>query len=106
MHSQSNRSVAERVADALIEAAEAKNRAAIMRKIADRRLDALFLSKEGAIDIRKAQARADQDYIRAEDAAMEAEHQANIAKARLDAVQIEWETWRTLEANKRAEMRL
>lgn len=103
----SNRSLAEMIADALIVAAEAKNDAATKRRKADRILDAVLLQQSGgSADERKAKARQDVRYIQADDAALEAEHRANIAKAQADGLGVRFEAWRTEQATARAEMNL
>ena len=103
----SNRTPAERVADALLAAAEAKNDAATKRRRADRILDACLLQQSGgSADERKAKARQDVRYIQADNAALEAEHWANIAKAHADGAEVRFDEWRTREATNRAEMNL
>ena len=107
MHAGSNRSLGEQVADALLNAAEAKNDAATKRRKADRILDAVLLQQSGgSADERKAKARQDVRYIQADDAALEAEHRANIAKAQADGAEIRFEEWRSMNATQRAEMNL
>lgn len=107
MHAGSNRSLAEQVADALVAAAEAKNDAATKRRKADRILDACLLQQSGgSADERKAKARQDVRYIQADDAALEAEHRANIAKAQADGIECRFEEWRTAQATARAEMQI
>jgi hypothetical protein len=106
MQHGNNDNLSYRISEALMLAANAKHHAAVLRKQADRKLDAIFLMNSGAVDVRKAMARADSYYIRAEDAAIEAEHAANIAKAKVDAIMCEYELFRTMEATERAKMNL
>jgi hypothetical protein len=107
MHAGSNRSIGEMVADALMAAAEAKNDAATKRRKADRILDACLLQQSGgSADERKAKARQDIRYIQADDAALEAEHRANIEKARADGMELRFDEWRSLNATERASMTL
>jgi hypothetical protein len=103
----SNRTIGEMVADALMAAAEAKNDAATKRRKADRILDACLLQQSGgSADERKAKARQDIRYIQADDAALEAEHRANIEKARADGMECRFDEWRSLNATERASMTL
>lgn len=97
-----NRSLAERCADALKEAGEAKALAHRLRKKADRIGDLCLLKATGKnADERKATARSMAEYVVADDAATEAECAAITTKAECDAEQIMFEAWRTEEASRR-----
>lgn len=102
----SNRSLAERVNDALLEAAQAKAEALRSDRLAARVLDRLFLSEQGTVDARKAAARTHPTYTKMEDEATEAESRAIIAKAAADGLMVQFEAWRSKQATDRAEMTL
>jgi hypothetical protein len=107
MHAGSNRSIGDEVSDALLAAAEAKWDATVARRKADRMFDEILLRQSGgSADERKAKARQHMEYIRADDEALEAEHRANMAKARADGAHIRFEEYRTRAATARAEMNL
>ena len=97
----SNRSLGERCADALMEAGAAKAAALKAERLAARVLDRLFLSESGTVDARKAAARTHPTYTNYEDEATEAESRAIIAKAAADACMVQFEEWRTNEASRR-----
>ena len=61
---------------------------------------------EGAISAREHAARANPAYKDASQAAIGARTRANLLKAELEGMEMAWETWRTLNATKRAEMRV
>ena len=82
----SNRTLAERSADALMEHGAAKAEAHRLRKKADRIGDVCFLRATGRnVDERRAIARTLPEFVVADDAATEAEARAIIAKASADA---------------------
>lgn len=60
----------------------------------------------GGTSVNKAEhmARADSRYVQAEDNALDAQTRANIAEAKADGLRLKWETWRTKNATRRAEM--
>jgi hypothetical protein len=102
-----NRTLGEQLNDALLESAEARTEALRCRKRADRLLDVEFLRSEGKnADERRAKARTSDSYTRADLEAVEAECGAIKAKARADGIQILWESWRTEQSTRRAEMSL
>lgn len=103
----SNRSLGEQVHDALVKAAEAKVEAMRLRKHADRAFDIALLKATGKnADERKASARLDAVFVDQDNRALEAECAAIVAKSHADGLEIEWETWRSEQANARAEMNL
>ena len=103
----SNRTLGEKCHDAIVDAATAKVEAIRARKLADRIFDRVFLASEGKnLDERRANARLDPKFISAEDAAIEAESAAIIAKAQADGQQISFAEWQSKNATARAEMQL
>ena len=59
---------------------------------------------EGSISSREHAARANAAYKQAVSDALGARTKANILKAELDGMEMAWQTWRTLNATRRAEM--
>jgi len=103
----SNRTLGERVHDALVTAAERKAEAMRLRRMAERYFDIALLKATGKnADERKANARQDPNYEAADTKATEAECAAIVAKAEADGLQIEFEEWRSKTATERAEMQL
>ena len=96
------RTLAERCADALMEAGTVKADAHRLRKMAERIYDVCFLKASGKnADERKAAARSMPEFVKADKDATEAEARAIITKASADAEQIIFEEWRTNEATRR-----
>lgn len=107
MMAGSNRTLGERCHDALVHAAEKKADALRARRKAERHLDLALLKATGNnADARKASARQDPNYEEADILATEAECAAIVAKAEADGLEIEFEEWRSRQANTRAEMQL
>lgn len=99
--------IGEQAADAIEKAAQAKTEALLARKRADRVFDRLLLEESGgSADQRRARASVKAAYIAIDDAALEAESNAIIMKAKADAWMIRFEAWRTEAATSRAEMNL
>jgi len=94
------------IQDALKAAAEAESEATRL----DKRRKAIqaerFLRETGTVAEREALARTAPEYTNAERAWISAASQANIARAIADGLKLEWETWRTMQATRRAEMQL
>lgn len=103
---ESNRSAAEQAHDAILEAARAKTEALRARKLAERVYDRILLSVTDAKNVaeREAKTRTHERFIVAEDAALEAESAAILAKAAADGTNILFEAWRSRQATDRAEM--
>jgi hypothetical protein len=102
-----NRTIGEQYHDALLEAGEAKRRALLAKKRMDRMLDVALLNAEGkSADQRKSSARLNQKYMEAEDAWYVSEAEHVTAKTKADALCVLWESWRTEQANARAEMKM
>ncbi len=91
---------------ALMEAAETKSEAIRLERLAKRFYAACYLSASGTIAEREAKARTNPEFEKAEEAWITAEHQANIAAAKAEALKVQFEVWRTKEATRRAEMSL
>ena len=92
--------------DALEEAATAKVKALEARKLAERIYDRIFLEMAGSIEERKAKARVHMAYQKADDEARQFEHEAIVAKAKADGMNVRFEEFRTNAATARAEMNL
>lgn len=91
---------------ALLEAAETKSVALRLEKLAKRFYAACYLSAGGTVEERKAKATTNPEFKKAEEEWLAAEHAANVAEAKAEAFRLRFESWRTLEATKRAEMNL
>jgi inorganic pyrophosphatase/exopolyphosphatase len=104
----SNRSIAEQVNDAMLESAQAKTEALRARKLAERVYDRVMLAITDAKNVaeREARARTHDKFIAAEDAALDAEERAILAKASADGLMVQFEAWRSKQATDRAEMQL
>lgn len=102
----SNLPLGEQVHRALVKAAEAKVAALRARKLAERVFDRILLDQEGSVAVKEAKARTHEKYISVEDAAIETESAAIIAKAEADGLAVRFEAWRTESATARAEMNL
>lgn len=103
----SNLPLGEQCAAALETAAVAKTEALRLRKMAERIYDRIFLETEARnVSEREAKARVHAAYLSADDAALEAESEAIIARSRSDGLAVKWESWRTQSATDRAEMTL
>jgi hypothetical protein len=66
----------------------------------------IILGDEKSVAAREYSATCHQQFIDAQEKALVAETDANIAKAKLEAVRVAYEMWRTLNATAREEMRL
>ena len=66
----------------------------------------LFNRMEGTVAEREAQAHAHVKYADHLERMVAARTEANKARADLEAKRVRWETWRSRNANKRAEMKL
>lgn len=96
-----------RYGNAIVRAADAKAAAMKARKLMERVYDRILLSTEGkTVAEREARARTDAGFIAVEDQHIEAESAAIQAKAEADALEIQFEAWRTQQATARAEMNL
>jgi hypothetical protein len=103
----SNRSIGEQAADAIEAAAKAKTEALRLRKLSERIFDRILLEQSGGtVDIRRAKVAVHPTYLSADDAALQAESEAVIAKARADGLAVRFEEWRSMNATSRAEMNL
>lgn len=102
-----NRSLGERCHDALLVVAQKKSDALRAKKLAERKYDqVLLMETEGTIAEKQARARQHPAVMKAEDQHIESESALNMAKAKADGLQIEFEEWRSRQANSRAEMQL
>lgn len=107
IQTESNRTIAEQANDAMLESAQAKTEALRARKLAERVYDRIFLDTQGKnIAEREARARVHDKFIAAEDAALDAEERAILAKAAADGLMVQFEAWRSKQATDRAEMQL
>lgn len=66
----------------------------------------LFNQAEGAMDARKAQARAHPRYRQHIESMVEARTSANVLLAEVKGMETKWDTWRTQNATRRAEMKI
>lgn len=96
----------DKYATALLDAADKKSEALKLERLAKRFYAACYLSAVGTVPEREAKARTNPEFERAEQEWITAEHEANIAEAKVEAMKVKWESWRTLESTKRAEMSL
>ena len=99
-------SVENRLAKAHEACAEAENLALTMKRIMERKHATIFLRQAGNNAEREAKTRTHEDYLSAEDDYLDAANHANLAKAQRNALEVLWETWRTNESTRRAEMRI
>jgi len=97
---------AERYRLAVMDAATKKSEAVRAEKLAKRVFSACYLSAEGPVAEREHKARTNEEYKRFEDDWIAAEHEANIAEAKVDAMRLAADIWRTSESSRRAEMSL
>lgn len=91
---------------AVLAAAKSKAEAMKAEKLAKRVYSACYLSAEGPVAEREHKARTNDEYKRFEDEWIAAEHEANIAEAKVDAMRLSADIWRTAESSRRAEMQL
>ena len=75
-------------------------------KKAKRIYSQLIISMSGSINQREHEARTMDAFVEAEEAAIDAATKANVLKGELESMRISWETWRSLNAQRRAEMKL
>jgi hypothetical protein len=107
MHAGSNQTLGERVHDALVEAAKAKNDAFRLERKYKRTLKAHIVISEGkSFGERETKASVNPTVQEAEDAWIAAELIANTTRAEADGLQVRFEEYRTREATARAEMTL
>jgi hypothetical protein len=103
----SNRSLGERVHDAMREAARAKNLAFKLERKYKRTLKAHIIVADGkAMNERETKAANHPTVIEAEDAWIAAQLDANTAEAEADGLMAMFEEWRSLNATERASMTL
>lgn len=101
------RTLGELAHDAMIHAAQRKVEALRLKKLSERIYDRVFLTVEGKnLAEKEARARQHMQFIEAEDAALLAESEAIVAKAKADGVMVRFEEFRTKAATDRAEMQL
>lgn len=75
--------------------------------IRKRTFSAIVINSEGkSVSMNEHIARVSPTFEAAESAAVQAETDANIAKAKLEAMRLTFEFWRTAESSRRAEMNL
>lgn len=102
-----NRTLSERYGDAIVAAAEKKAAALKAKKLMERVYDRVLLTAEGKnVAEREARARSDMSFIAVEDSWIDVEQAAILAKAQADALEVQFEAWRTAQATARAEMNL
>jgi hypothetical protein len=107
MRNGDNRSLGERVHDALVEAAQAKNEAFRLERKYKRTLKAHIIIAEGkSFGERETIASTRPTVEEAEDAWVAAELIANTAKAEADGLEIQFKEWQSRNATNRAEMNL
>ena len=104
----SNRTLGEATHDAIEEAGRKKADALRAKKKAERYFDIAFIAVKDAknADERRAKARLDPNFTKADDDHTEAECAAIVAKAEADAMEVRFDEWRTNRATERAEMNL
>lgn len=93
------------------EKGEATARAQGQAELLDHKSRVVFaelVNRSSASSVAKAEneARCRPEYIEAKEAAIDAQTQANVLRAQLEAMRVSWETWRSMQANKRAEMQI
>jgi len=91
------------------EAAKSKAEAEKCHKLSKRMFSQMVISFRAAkcgLGESEHKARASEQYMETEDREIAAATAANIKQAELDARKLRWETWRSMNANKRAEMKL
>lgn len=99
----------ERMRLLMLDAAKAESEAKRLderRKIIRSQLVAKFRADGKAIGESEHLAMASESYSKAVDEAFAADLEASVKSAEAEAAKIRWETWRTRQANKRAEMKL
>lgn len=90
----------------LEEAAVAEGEAMRCEKLEKSIFSAIVTSMDGALGRAEHAARCHEKYISASEEATTARIAAGLAKARADLAKMRWETWRSRQANRRAEMNL
>lgn len=99
----------ERIRLLMLDAAEKKAKAAMLdkrRKMIRAQLMMKAKADGLAVGLCAEQAQASEAYAAAVDEHYLADLAAGLADAEADAARIKWDTWRTMAANKRAEMKL
>lgn len=86
--------------------AEAEGDAMRAEKKAKRVFSQVVISAGESVAKGEHMARIAEPFTQAEDEMIEKQTRANVLKAELESMRISWETWRSISANKRAEMRL
>lgn len=103
---QHNRPLGELCHDAMLAHAKAQSEAMRLERLRKRKFAELFLRTEGSVAQREALARTNPAYVEAENAWVQAESAANLAKAEAEGLRLRFEAWRTAQATTRAEMNL
>jgi hypothetical protein len=101
--------MAEMIRLELENAAQAKSDAERMDALRKRIFSQLVVAHTAdGTSVNKAEhmARANERYVQAEDNALDAQTRANVSGAKAEGLRLKWETWRTRNATKRAEMNL
>jgi hypothetical protein len=107
MHAGSNQTLGERVHDALVEAAKAKNDAFRLERKYKRTLKAHIIITDGkSFGERETKAAVDPAVQEAEKEWIAAQLMANTAQAEAEGLQVRFEEWRSLNATHRAEISL
>lgn len=88
------------------ELAEQRRLARIAERKKKRTFAICFTAAAGSIEAKKALVETDPRYEAACEAWEQAEYNMEIKKAAIDALEIQFEEWRTKESTKRAEMRM
>lgn len=90
----------------LEEAAVAEGEAMRCEKAEKAIFSAIVTSMDGTLGKAEHAARCNERYIRASEEATAARIAAGLAKAKAELARMRWETWRSRQANRRAEMNL
>ena len=95
-----------RLAEALQKAANLSSEALRLERLAKRVYAACYIAAEGTVAEREARARTALKFTEAEDAYISAQHAANVAEAEAEGLRVRFETFRSLNATRRAEMQI
>lgn len=98
--------IAYRCTEAMKAAAEAKSDAERLERMAKRVYSQLIISGQGSVAYREHAARCDQKYIDAENVYVAAQTRANVLGAEADGLRLQFEYFRTVSADRRAEMQM
>lgn len=97
----------QRYEQAVTKHAHAKSAASAAKKLAARvYAQCLIAAEDAPVELQKAAARIHPKYIAAEDEWQRLETAANLANAECDALRLKYESWRSMNATKRAEMQI